>query len=1049
MGPESKESDSAQIARFQQLVDRLLPADATVLVVSKGDRRLLDLDVGQPLHFPYADGAYAGYHPADDQDAIKHLDEMRADGAAYIAFPPPSLWWLEHYREFARHLEDRHELVERDPDAGAVYALTTVSQRSEEVGGVNNGAPVGLTPLSSLPALAVRARRRRAETTHGLHDLGGLFSGQGTASGGGKLIRICMVDVILQTGGAEWFATQLALNVNPGIFEFVVVAFNTQDSPLAERLRRNGVQVIDANAWSRSGLSFEEWKEGALFDQLDRLSPDLLFFSSQYLFDELPRERLQDYPAVVRISNFHAEELARADFSAASQVICTTEEQIEAMPGRDADKTVLISTGVDTEQFSPPSRDEKEALKAGLGLEGKRVVLFVARLGDPLKRTEVFQRVARAVAAQHRDVGFLVVGYFESHNNEGEPGFREFADTENVVWRERVPPWEMGAMYRAADVLVSTSDAHEGLSNTVLQALASGVVPVVTPSAGMHELVDRGQTGFIADDFEPDSITRDLLAAMNLSEAERGRLVDEGRARITDRFSLADSAAAYQRAFMELHRRQPARISITDGYFTTGGAEWLAALLILNSDPAKLRFNLVMHRDESPLVKWLADRGVPAHPVSGRVNYTAWREEGARATLSRLRPDVVMPCTIMTWPAHEPFYRLLIISQNASDAAVLTPAQYDQADYFLCVSEDVKNHLSPDHQWKMSVLHNSIDLEMFRRDDEAKAAVRAGLGIDSGASVVLWCGRLHEARKRPDVLKEVVEDMRDDESVHFLVVGYFRGDEGDREGWIEFVDAHPNVTWVEDVAPWETARYYAAADIYLSTSGFKRSDFEGLSVATVQALATELPVVSTMSGGQGEVVEHGINGWLVEPGDVEALVDAVRAASKLRGRKLKKMRLRSREKAAESFDIRRHARLYALIARLLRDNVGTALTADPELPTPDYSFADASKASADQVDLAASFLSYTWPLLREAGEDVEPKHTLAAPITETDLAAAANELEPGDWLAVRGLGSDQRASREHCYDARAIAAVLDYLRVDFPAWSKSERRGTDLLMQKR
>lgn len=93
------------VERVRGEVDDLLPADARVLVVSRGDRELVRLGEREAAHFPQAeDGGYAGHHPADSEAAIAELEALRGDGAEYLLLPPPSFWWLEHYRRFASHL---------------------------------------------------------------------------------------------------------------------------------------------------------------------------------------------------------------------------------------------------------------------------------------------------------------------------------------------------------------------------------------------------------------------------------------------------------------------------------------------------------------------------------------------------------------------------------------------------------------------------------------------------------------------------------------------------------------------------------------------------------------------------------------------------------------------------------------------------------------------------------------------------------------------------------------------------------------------------------
>jgi hypothetical protein len=115
--------------RTREDIDRLLPSDATVLVVSRGDERLLDVGGRAGWHFPQAeDGVYAGHHPADSDTAIRHLETLRSQGADHLVIPATSAWWLEHYGDFRRYLDDRYSLVSSDPDRCVIYALGHPSQ---------------------------------------------------------------------------------------------------------------------------------------------------------------------------------------------------------------------------------------------------------------------------------------------------------------------------------------------------------------------------------------------------------------------------------------------------------------------------------------------------------------------------------------------------------------------------------------------------------------------------------------------------------------------------------------------------------------------------------------------------------------------------------------------------------------------------------------------------------------------------------------------------------------------------------------------------------
>jgi GT2 family glycosyltransferase len=111
--PYERRGNAAYDALVEDVRGRLaasLPEDATVLVVSKGDERLVEIPRRRAWHFPRADdGDWAGYHPADSTEAIAHLRDLIERGATHIAFPQTSLWWLEHYQELAQHLAHEHD----------------------------------------------------------------------------------------------------------------------------------------------------------------------------------------------------------------------------------------------------------------------------------------------------------------------------------------------------------------------------------------------------------------------------------------------------------------------------------------------------------------------------------------------------------------------------------------------------------------------------------------------------------------------------------------------------------------------------------------------------------------------------------------------------------------------------------------------------------------------------------------------------------------------------------------------------------------------------
>ena len=107
--PTAPAIDYQELAsRLRSIVSQTLPPEATVIVVNKGDDRLLELDGRKGWHFPQtARGTYVGYHPADSRAAIAHLEILRVCGGEYLLFPNVAFWWLDYYRDFRSHLDAR------------------------------------------------------------------------------------------------------------------------------------------------------------------------------------------------------------------------------------------------------------------------------------------------------------------------------------------------------------------------------------------------------------------------------------------------------------------------------------------------------------------------------------------------------------------------------------------------------------------------------------------------------------------------------------------------------------------------------------------------------------------------------------------------------------------------------------------------------------------------------------------------------------------------------------------------------------------------------
>lgn len=97
---------------------------------------------------------------------------------------------------------------------------------------------------------------------------------------------------------------------------------------------------------------------------------------------------------------------------------------------------------------------------------------------------------------------------------------------------------------RGLDCFVLPSLA-EGVSNTILEAMASGLPVIATNVGGNGELIEAGVTGELVTVADPEAMARQIVALA--TDPQRARLAGlAGRARVEQQFSLQAMSQGYQ-----------------------------------------------------------------------------------------------------------------------------------------------------------------------------------------------------------------------------------------------------------------------------------------------------------------------------------------------------------------------------------------------------------------------------------------------------------------------------------------------------------------------
>jgi glycosyltransferase involved in cell wall biosynthesis len=171
----------------------------------------------------------------------------------------------------------------------------------------------------------------------------------------------------------------------------------------------------------------------------------------------------------------------------------------------------------------------------------------------------------------------------------------------------------------------------------------------------------------------------------------------------------------------------------------------------------------------------------------------------------------------------------------------------------------------------VEVLHNGIDPTPWRQPERRDHVL-----------TVVSTMRLAR-RKRPAALLRTLQDIRnqlpDDIPLRAVVVG-----SGPQAAALTRAVRRRGMHWVElpgRLTRYEIQQLYASADVYLAPAGL-----ESFGVAALEARCAGLAVVAMASGGVGEFVRQGIEGFLVNSDRAMADVTAELLTSPLRLRKI-------------------------------------------------------------------------------------------------------------------------------------------------------------------
>ena len=368
--------------------------------------------------------------------------------------------------------------------------------------------------------------------------------------------RVLLVIPTLDRSGAEKQFTLLATGLPRAQFDVQVVAL-TRSGPYAEDLERHGVPLtVLGKRWKFDPLCL--WKLSRL---IKRWKPDLvhtwLFAANSY--GRMVAGGRRQPPVIVSercVDTWKSGwqlTLDRWQISRTARLVGNS-QSVADFYGRQqfpADRIRVVPNGIELPERAnvliPAERDRRRAQLCGLPA-GAKVLGYVGRLA---RQKRVLDLIWMLVLLENvrDDVYLLLVG--DGPEREWLERFARDLNVESRViflgHRQDVP-----AILPLLDVFCLASD-FEGMSNSVMEAMAVGLPVLASDISANRELVVEGQTGYLIPVGDRAAYARAALSLFERPDMSE-RLGTAGRERLATEFRVEQMIQGYVDIYRDVIR---------------------------------------------------------------------------------------------------------------------------------------------------------------------------------------------------------------------------------------------------------------------------------------------------------------------------------------------------------------------------------------------------------------------------------------------------------------------------------------------------------------
>jgi sugar transferase (PEP-CTERM/EpsH1 system associated) len=212
--------------------------------------------------------------------------------------------------------------------------------------------------------------------------------------------------------------------------------------------------------------------------------------------------------------------------------------------GIPEEKVIQIINGVDTKRFKP--QESKRMFKKKFRFDEDSFIIGVVGRLDLVKDHDTILNAFRLFCSRNKNikVKVIVIGT-GPHEEKLRMRAKEMNISDNVMFlgdKDDVPQY-----YNCMDIYILSSIA-EGISNTILEAMACGLPVIATHIGGTPELIDDNETGFLFSPGDYAGLSQKISVYFNNPEVVERHGIN-GRRKAEEHFSLSRMVRRYEEIY--------------------------------------------------------------------------------------------------------------------------------------------------------------------------------------------------------------------------------------------------------------------------------------------------------------------------------------------------------------------------------------------------------------------------------------------------------------------------------------------------------------------